>query len=113
MRDARFHVLRARQARMLKVAAALLLAWAATPAAANSTGTAFAVADDGTLVTNEHVVAGCPMVHVRQGSHSVLGTIGATNRADDLAIIKLREPTQAFARLRASPVLRPGEQVIA
>jgi S1-C subfamily serine protease len=113
MRDARFHVLRAHQARMLKVAVGLLVAWAATPANANSTGTAFAVADDGTLVTNEHVVAGCPMVRVRQGSHSILATIGATDRADDLAIIKLREPTQAFARLRAGPALRPGEQVIA
>jgi trypsin-like peptidase len=99
---------------MLLVTVGALFAAAATSApAATLTGTGFAVADDGRLVTNEHVVRGCPIVKVRQGSHNVLGTVDAVDLVNDLAIVRLKEPTQAFARLRASPALRAGEQVIA
>lgn len=98
---------------LLLLAAGALLAGAASARAANLTGTGFAVADDGTLITNEHVVRGCSIVRVRQGSHNAFGTVGAVDQVNDLAVVKLNEPTQAYARLRASPALRPGEQVIA
>jgi hypothetical protein len=98
--------------RMLLFAVGALLAGAA-PALAANTGTGFAVADDGTIITNNHVVLGCPSVRVRQGSRTALGTIGAMDQMNDLAIVRLREPTPAYARLRSSPALRAGEQVIA
>jgi len=81
-------------------------------AAAMSTGTGFAVASDGTLVTNEHVVSGCTSVRAHQGAQNFVGVIVATDHVNDLAIVKLRERTPSFARIRRGPAVRVGEQIV-
>src|SRR5258707_896964 len=89
-----------------------------------SSGTAFAVTQAGDLVTNEHVVSKCSTVTVKQGNREFIGTISFRDSAADLALIHLiREmpsgspanlrPPPAFATLRQSPAVKPGEQVIA
>jgi S1-C subfamily serine protease len=81
-------------------------------AAATLKGTGFAVSDDGMLVTNEHVVLGCRLVSVRLGTRQLSGTVVATDRVSDLALVQLRERTPAFATLRRGPAIRIGEQVV-
>src|SRR5262249_6261521 len=52
-----------------------------------SFGTAFAVTEDGDLVTNEHVVSGCNSVDVRLGANKLQGTVTIRDQNDDLALI--------------------------
>jgi S1-C subfamily serine protease len=85
---------------------------ASLAAAATLKGTGFAVSDDGMLVTNEHVVAGCRAVSVRLGKRQLSGSVVATDRVSDLALVQLQERTPAFATLRRSPAIRVGEQIV-
>jgi Trypsin-like peptidase domain len=100
------------QGRTLALAFSALVLSGACAGAASSKGTAFAVASDGTLVTNEHVVAGCLRVMAHLGVQAFPGMVTATDHANDLAIVKLRVPTQLFATLRGGPNVRLGEQVV-
>jgi len=89
-----------------------------------SSGTAFAVTQAGDLVTSEHVVSTCSTVTVKQGNREFTGTISFRDKTVDLALIHLNRemptgipadllPPPPFATLRQSPVVKPGEQVIA
>src|SRR6266496_3789396 len=89
------------------------------------TGTAFAVSEDGDLVTNEHVISDCSGDHygesltVRQGSFRTIGAVKVSDKSLDLAIVRF-SPTSSgaalrprgIAALRESPALRAGEQAI-
>ncbi len=84
------------------------------------TGTAFAVSEDGDLVTNEHVISGCgETMTVRQGDFRSTGTVRVSDQSLDLAVVRV-SPTSlggtprhhAIAALRDSPPLRAGEQAI-
>jgi len=52
-----------------------------------SIGTGFMVTANGYLVTNEHVVSGCSVVSMRQGSSRFEGTVIDSDPANDLALI--------------------------
>jgi hypothetical protein len=98
-----------------------------------SLGTGFAVTETGDLLTNEHVVSGCTYVTSRRGSNQFNGTVIASDRESDLAVVQLdlrNDPSEqyrdkgtlerlfkgprkgAVATLRQSPPLRAGEQAI-
>ena len=104
---------RNREGRALQVAICMIVLSIPPGAAATATGTAFAVSGDGSLVTNEHVVAGCTTVKVRQGSQELSGTVVASDHFDDLALVKLPQGTRSFARIRRGPAVRLGEQIVA
>jgi hypothetical protein len=91
----------------------LLIASVARVAAGTLTGTGFAVDHDGTLVTNEHVITTCATITIHQGAQRVAGTVRARDHANDLALIKLSQPTAQAATIRRGPVVRLGEQVVA
>jgi S1-C subfamily serine protease len=80
-----------------------------------ASGTAFAVAAGGLLVTNAHVVHECRDITVRQGDGTVLpATLLAADQVNDLALIKVASPTTSDPALfRGSPDIRQGENVVA
>jgi S1-C subfamily serine protease len=101
------------EARAWLVAIGLFLMSVPPAAAATATGTAFAVSGDGSLVTNEHVVAGCTTVKVRQGAQELSATVVASDHLDDLALVRLPQGSRPFARIRRGPAVRLGEQIVA
>jgi hypothetical protein len=101
-----------RRWRKVILALAGMVLTAPLAAAATLKGTGFAVSDEGMLVTNEHVVAGCRLVSVRLGKRQLSGSVIATDHVSDLALVQLQERTPAFATLRRSPAIRVGEQVV-
>ena len=78
-----------------------------------STGTGFAVSEDGQIVTSHHVVADCAEVRVRPGGQEALaGTVLAQDPGNDLAL--LRVPVHlAVAAIRDDRGLRAGDSVVA
>jgi len=74
-----------------------------------STGTAFAISQDGIFLTNFHVVRGCSHVAVNSKSASVM----QTDPTDDLAVIKSGQPTTSYATFRLPSDGRAGESVVA
>jgi S1-C subfamily serine protease len=106
------------------------------PEAKVSTGSGFAVTENRDLVTNAHVVSGCSYVTASQGYEQFEGRVISSDRASDLAIVRLAQPQPptgqnqerpsigevfnlllgtrkaSFARLRQSPPLKAGEQAI-
>jgi len=91
----------------------LLIASVVLAAAGTLTGTGFAVDHEGTLVTNEHVIARCAAITVHQGAQRLVATVAAKDHGNDLALIKLPQPTTAVATIRRGPVVRLGEQIVA
>jgi hypothetical protein len=77
-----------------------------------SYGTAFAVTEDGDLVTNEHVVSGCTSVDAQLGPNQLSGEVSIRDQTNDLAIVRLRQKSPHFAVLRSLPELRAGDSVI-
>jgi TPR repeat protein/S1-C subfamily serine protease len=78
-----------------------------------STGTGFAVSEDGQIVTNHHVVADCAEVHVRpQGQEALAGAVMAQDIRNDLALLRatVRLPVAA---IRDDGGIRAGDSVVA
>jgi S1-C subfamily serine protease len=74
-----------------------------------STGSGVFIDDKGTLITNAHVVDGCKAV----GSEALgPGELLAVDAASDLALLRFRDRTGPYARLRESGV-KLGEPVTA
>ena len=75
-----------------------------------TTGTAFFVSQDGALVTNAHVVAGCSEIRVK-GNDGVIsdGRVIARDVTNDLAILKVDKTSSKIAALRTG--VRLGEGV--
>ncbi len=88
----------------------------ATPAAEGNVGTGVVIIDDGTILTNLHVVAGARRVRVTfaDGTESSADVIG-TRPEHDLAVLKAQKiPDDLFAAtLRSTHGLRPGDEVVA
>jgi Trypsin-like peptidase domain len=77
-----------------------------------SYGTAFAVTEDGDLVTNAHVVAGCGSVDARLGLNELPGVIAIRDQDNDLALVRLGKKSPNFAVLRKHPEVRAGDAAI-
>jgi S1-C subfamily serine protease len=74
-----------------------------------STGTAFFVTQDGTLVTNAHVVENCSLVRVKTSDGAVSDArIVARDATNDLAILKTEKTPRKIAALRTSARLGEG-----
>lgn len=88
----------------------------ATPAAEGNVGTGVVIVDNGTILTNLHVVAGAKRVRVTfaDGTESSADVIG-TRPEHDLAVLKAQKiPDDLFAAtLRSTNGLRPGDEVVA
>jgi serine protease Do len=75
-----------------------------------STGTAFFVLQDGTLVTNAHVIEGCSQVRVKTNDGTISdGRIVARDTTNDLAILKIEKVASKIAALKMG--VRLGEGV--
>jgi S1-C subfamily serine protease len=87
---------------------------AARPAGSMSSGTAFAINQNGVLVTNAHVAEKCAEITVRQFDGATMSaSLLAADGTNDLALIKIASTTPDFAQLRGTPEIRQGESVIA
>jgi S1-C subfamily serine protease len=88
----------------------------ATPLAEGNVGTGVVIVDNGTILTNLHVVAGAKRVRVTfaDGTESAAEVIG-TRPEHDLAVLKAgKVPDDLFAAtLRSTNGLRPGDEVVA
>jgi S1-C subfamily serine protease len=88
----------------------------ATPVAEGNIGTGVVIVDNGTILTNLHVVAGAKRVRVTfaDGFESPAEVIG-TRPEHDLAVLKAQNvPDDLFAAtLRSTQGLRPGDPVVA
>jgi hypothetical protein len=83
------------------------------PSGANtkgSSGTGFFVSANGYLATNYHVIEGCTAIRVHQnGSGTVGAKLVASDKANDLALLKAEGMVEAIAPLRSD--IRLGEQI--
>ena len=77
-------------------------------------GTGFFIADNGYIITNNHVVEGTQEVNIilSDGTQQK-ATIVGTDRYSDIAVLKTDGNVPAVAKLGNSEVLQPGESVIA
>jgi S1-C subfamily serine protease len=79
-----------------------------------SNGSGIVIDAQGHVLTNNHVVAACPDLHVSDTnggtSHAVLV---ASDAANDLALLKTDRHWPAWASFREARALQPGETVIA
>ena len=78
-----------------------------------STGTGFAIGEDGQIVTNHHVVADCAEVRVRPaGQDAMPGAVVARDAGNDLALLRaqVRLPVAA---IRDDGGIRAGDSVVA
>ncbi len=94
------------------VASSVIGAFATSAIAQTFFGTAFAVTEDGDLVTNKHVVSGCSRVEARLGARRLAGEVTVHGQGEDLAIIRLHTNTPDFAVFPKLPALRAGESAI-
>jgi uncharacterized protein len=75
-------------------------------------GTGFVVTTAGHVLTNAHVVLGCPgAVLGGQDGGSVLEVL-ALDRTNDLALLQLAQPRDAVATFAPSETVRPGDPVV-
>jgi uncharacterized protein len=79
----------------------------------DATGTGFAVSEDGQLVTNHHVVAGCAEVRIQAlGQDAVSAAVVARDPENDLALLAAPVSLPA-ADFRSDPAIRAGDSVVA
>jgi S1-C subfamily serine protease len=78
----------------------------------SSGGSGFIVSRTGDVLTNHHVVDGCRELRVLRNGAAVVATLIATDRAADLAILRLPEPVADAAPVRGDNPVRPGEAVV-
>ena len=78
----------------------------------NSTGSGFAVNSSGFIVTNEHVVADCKLIKLREGKRIYAGTIVSKNKELDLAIAKIASAKNTHY-VHFATNIRTGDDVVA
>ena len=79
----------------------------------DSTGTGFAVSQDGHILTNHHVVADCAEVRVKpQVKEAAAAVIVARDPNNDLALLEASANLQALGYLDDRGI-RPGDSVVA
>lgn len=79
----------------------------------SSTGSGFIASKEGHILTNEHVVADCSAVVVRQaGREPELVEIVVKDKPNDLALLKLTEPPARIAVFGQAAKIRPGDPII-
>jgi S1-C subfamily serine protease len=79
----------------------------------NGTGTGFFINGSGFALTNAHVVDGCGGLRASlgQGDNQPV-TLVATDRGNDLALLKIASRIDNYAFFRAAPPLRQGESIV-
>jgi S1-C subfamily serine protease len=87
-------------------------AGASQPSEQSVQGTCFAASDDGTLITAAHVVTNAKAIKVRFPSkEAVPAKLLTQSSADDVAVLKIEQPTPRFLPLAASSRVKPGTRV--
>ena len=77
-------------------------------------GTGILIREDGLILTNSHVVANLPEVHVRLGNgERVRGTVLGRDEKADIAVVKIDGKGLPVAQLGDSDALEVGQAVIA
>lgn len=76
------------------------------------TGTGFFVSREGHLLTNNHVVDGCDRMVTSSGGHSVTVAVVATDKVNDLALLKFPRTVAHAAAFRDRPGIRPADTVL-
>lgn len=76
-----------------------------------ATGTGFYVAHDGTLITNNHVVAECSQMRISDGGEGIPVKVVAVDPERDLALLRAPRPADAVAVFRSDKI-GLGENVV-
>ena len=78
-----------------------------------SSGSGIVLDADGHVLTNNHVIASCPDLHVIDASGDSGGaSVIAADATNDLALVKTARHWSAWASFRDSHALRPGESLV-
>ena len=85
------------------------------PGGGEATGTGFLIDRDGSMVTNNHVVAGATSVSVRLGDEEYPATVIGADPSTDLALLEVDLPEEASVSLELadSDDVQVGDPVIA
>jgi S1-C subfamily serine protease len=79
-----------------------------------ASGTGFFLGTGGFVMTNQHVIAHCQDITIRQFDGTVVpASVLAADPANDLAILKSSAKTTSYARFREAPDVRRGDNVVA
>jgi TPR repeat protein len=78
----------------------------------SASGSGLIVSRRGHVLTNEHVVAGCRRLRAVVDGRARPAEVQATDAANDLALVRLPEPTEAVARWREGRPVQAGESVV-
>lgn len=77
-----------------------------------SSGTGFAISHQGHILTNHHVIDACPSVRVLVDGEQQESAVLATDKQNDLALLKMAKPTPNIARFRKGRGIRSGDSVV-
>lgn len=77
-----------------------------------STGTGFYISAFGHVLTNQHVIEGCPVVSIARDGRRVRLRVLAEDEAADLALLWEEGATSQPIPLRGGAAARPGEPVV-
>ncbi len=77
-----------------------------------SAGTGIAVDAQGHVLTNNHVIAGCPDLRVTDSTGSTSASLLAADPANDLAVLRTGRHATGWASFRDGQGLRPGESLV-
>ncbi len=84
-----------------------------SPYTGSTTGTGFFIDADGDMLSNSHVVDGCKTLTVALGDGATpAATLVASDRENDVAVIKVPFRSGPFAQFRTGAPIRQGEDVI-
>ncbi len=78
-------------------------------------GSGFAVSNDGTVLTNYHVIRGASRATAKfgEGTQSEVAGVVAFDQSHDVAVLKLASQPSAFLRIGDSDSIKVGQKVIA
>ena len=76
-----------------------------------STGTGFAIDDEGRVLTNRHVVKGCEAVKIVHSGRSVTADFIQPDTVQDFSLIEAKMRPRSVAVFRSGRGIRPGDSV--
>ena len=76
-----------------------------------SSGTGFAVSSDGFIMTAYHLIENASSIIINMDNEKVECSIATTDRSNDLALLKVEEPTPDFLTVISSTSLNIGDKV--
>jgi S1-C subfamily serine protease len=110
----RVHMMRTATVTLVVNLVALIPSVTLLEAAGISTGSGVVIGSRGDVLTNSHVVENCEKITLRLSStNSATAVLVASDKRNDLAVIRTETPVGSVASFREAPGIRTGDTVVA